>query len=94
MHGYRHPKSSRGLVRGDHYQEKDWITIITFKLLITGSYTHQQDEPVFSSFGILRPLFCPSQASIPGEVFAVALVALAPFSMMLKLQTKVIFDSR
>jgi len=28
------------------------------------------------------------------EVFAVALVVLAPFSMMLKLQTKVIFDGR
>ena len=28
------------------------------------------------------------------EVFAVVLVALAPFSMMLKLQTEVILDSR
>ena len=49
MHEYRHPKSNRGRRRGDYYQEKAWITFITFNLLIAGR-TRQPDEPFFMIF--------------------------------------------
>jgi hypothetical protein len=60
---------------------------------VDNSYTYSQ----MNRFFLIRHIdafSCSSQAGMLGEVFAVALVALAPFSMMLKLLAKVIFDDR
>jgi hypothetical protein len=76
--------------------------------MVGGRYTYNQMNR-FSLIRHIEAFSCSSQAGILGavfpckkiwrnfmlyEVYAVALVTLAPFSMMLKLLAKVIFDDR